>query len=1541
MIEIQNTGTAPIDLAGHGLSDKPGQPFLWTFPSRVLEPGGFLLVRASEKNRFGAVQTGLLREIYDELAGSGLDDLLGAYSYPELPSERLLLASGLETPANYADNYGERIRGFITAPQTGAYVFWLSGDDDCRLQLSPDDDPLKVVTIASVTGYTNSRQFDKFPSQQSAPVSLVAGRRYAINILHKEGTGGDHLAVRWRRPDNVVETPIPASVLSTDLGELHANFKISGTGDTLQLTAPDGTVLDTSPSVALPGNVSYGRLPAAPATWAYFAEPTPGAANGTTPAYSILPKPVFSTAGGFYTDNVSLTLGSPDPAATILYTLDGSDPVPGHLSGGTYSYKTQYPKHSGDPVGPLLTGGYQTNTYSGPLSITDRTAQPNRLSLITTTYDQSAGGYAPVTPMFKGTVVRARLMKAGALLGPIVTHTYFITPQGAARYPLPVVSLALDDESLFGYEDGIYVAGIDFDQWRENTAAAASPPLPANYNRRGEAHEHPIHFELFEPGSGRVHAQNLGVRMNGGWSRAWAMKTLRLYANDAYDDADWLDYPLFPGLEGRGTGAPIAQYRRFLLRNSGNDFGATMMRDAFIQAFFAPLGVDHQAYRPVVHFINGEFWGLINLRERIDRYYVQSHYGVNADDVVVLNNNAVVEEGVAADRTDYLALREYIRTHDMADPVHYAYVAERIDLDNLILYSVAQIYSANTDWPHNNVDYWRARTANLSPAAPRGHDGRWRWVLFDADLSFSNASHDTLAAATTPSDDWPRVILGKLLNNPSFRSRFINAFSDHLSNTFTLIRASVLADEMRAVIAPLYPEQAARWRNSQSNPSVTFLKTFVFNRGPQMRTLLANRYGLGATVKITVQNPDPARGSVRLNTLTSSSALSGDYYPTIPVTVTALPAPGYVFAGWLDRPADTSATLSVLPTAGLTLTPLFEPAPVPEAVHYWNFNNTIALLAPTAGLPGAGITVVNGEFTAVLSGTGQDFAAANALNGDDAASHLRVNNPLGAELRLALPTTGFETPVVRYETRRSGQGATTQQLDYTLDGSTYIEHSFVTVPDGAPLVVTLDFAPLPGSANNPAFGLRIRFSGGTGIGSSAGNNRFDNLTVHAVRLPGANLPPAVAPDAPALVTCIAAGAAATLDLRDVFSDPEGGALAFTAADTRPGFATATLAGPLVTLAGLAAGETSLTLGASDGLNPAVQATVRVLVYPAPHVLAGGAFAFGSWAAAAPELSYPAHMLFVQGAGNDSDAATPLDHAYFVPHDDYAEADLPNLGKPYALGSRTRMNGLGDDGIAFINTGRGRDLGGAILALDTRGVAHATVSWVAGTVTPNVRVYALTPQYRLGASGAWTDLPGGAVSYLRSATAGDVSTFGPVALPPALLGQPYLQLLWRYHLVSGSSGARAQLRLDDVRVGPWSPPFASWTAQLFPDPYDKNDSAISGPGADPRGVGAPNLLRYALGIPLGENPGPRLPRVERPANPAADGLLFDFPYDPTLPGIVYRVEASSDLLDWSETVFDSQLDFIPPIAAGRIEVEDTRPADVTARRFLRLRVLLQE
>ena len=174
-------------------------------------------------------------------------------------------------------------------------------------------------------------------------------------------------------------------------------------------------------------------------------------------------------------------------------------------------------------------------------------------------------------------------------------------------------------------------------------------------------------------------------------------------------------------------------------------------------------------------------------------------------------------------------------------------------------------------------------------------------------------------------------------------------------------------------------------------------------------------------------------------------------------------------------------------------------APPLELLHYWNFNNAATLLTATQTIGGGMITPVLTNGAAIVSDTGNNFAAENARNGDVAGTHLRLNNPPGATLNIALPTTGYQDPIVKYETRRSGSGAGTQSVSYTLNGTTFTPYTTFTIVDGTPVTQILDFRPLAGADNNPAFALRITFQ--QGAGGIAGNNRIDNLTAEADALP--------------------------------------------------------------------------------------------------------------------------------------------------------------------------------------------------------------------------------------------------------------------------------------------------------------------------------------------------------------------------------------------------------------------------------------------------------
>ncbi len=624
-----------------------------------------------------------------------------------------------------------------------------------------------------------------------------------------------------------------------------------------------------------------------------------------------------------------------------------------------------------------------------------------------------------------------------------------------------------------------------------------------------------------------------------------------------------------------------------------------------------------------------------------------------------------------------------------------------------------------------------------------------------------------------------------------------------------------------------------------------------------------------------------------------------------------------------DWTADSVVSLNL--TENVTVTAVFEPIPLAElpiALHVWDFEDAAALLEPSFTLGGGMLSVLPGPTTEAISNTGADFET----------QHLRVNNPLDSELTFSLPTTGYEEIALEFLTRRSGQGAGIQTLSYTVDGQTWIEFDTYTVFDSAPQFRRFDFTETSGVSDNPAFAARITFE--RGEGGEAGNNRFDDVVLTGKGLPGTLLPPVVNAEAiPERVILAAAGDPEVHNLEDWFTHPNEAALTFQASSTDESVVGPSLDGALLTLSGARAGGVTVTVQADDGVNPAVTATFYILVYPEPFSLAGGNFAFTSWSSDESAGSFPAHMLFLQSDTDDPGLETDLLFAYHIPEDDAASPE--NVAFPYAASSRSRINGLGESGISFINTGRGRDVGSALLALDTTGVSEIDLSWVAGTVTPNSRVYASRLQYRIGSTAEWADLPGmGPIEYVRDEVAGHEVVFGPVRLPEELEDQPELQLQWRYYHQSVTSGPRAEIRLDDVRVVSGAYPaesFAQWLSRKYPDLSPEE----ADPHQDPHGEGLPLLLRYALDRDDNPTGDVQVPIFETDGETPA----LRFRRDPAKSDIAYVVEASTDLEDWNSVLYDSRIHLDQNTDGEWMRIADSVPfSEADARRFLRLRIV---
>ncbi len=618
------------------------------------------------------------------------------------------------------------------------------------------------------------------------------------------------------------------------------------------------------------------------------------------PVFNTLKTPIFSHSGGFYTEDFWLVLSTQDPQAAIHYTLDGSEPT---------------------RDSPL---------YKQPLRVSSRVGQPNELSAISTT---SPHWEDPIGEVFKATVVRAKAFHQDGAHSTTVTHTYFVDQSMAKRYSLPILSINADPDYFFDYDQGIYIMGRVNDE-----QGGQAGNLAANYLQRGGQWERPMHIEFFDPSGQRFLAQDGGVRIHGTTTRTYPQKSLRLYANNWYSQMDYFDYELFSGLHDSVRNDPIMEFKTLLLRNSGNNWDVPMFRDNLLQALVSHTTLDIHAYRPVIVFLNGEYWGIYNLRENLDAYFLAAHYQIDPQQIVILERNVQLNSGERGDEAHYQALLDYILNNDINTPEHYSYVATQMDIDNFIDYQISEIYATNKNWPHDNIKFWRYKTDEYQPDAPYGQDGRWRWLLFDLDNGFGYGGGSNSFQNNTLLKAEETVLFRLLIGNSEFRRQFINRFADHLNTSFTPQRVISIIDAMQAAINPEMPEHILRWHimgNSMDvwEKNVDVMRSFARQRPVYVRQHIVDHFELTGTAIITLLT-DSTKGHIRINSIDitpdtpgvmNADEWSGTYFEGIPISLSAIPKPGYQFAGWegIDQ---SDADVFLILNENLTLTANFIPA---------------------------------------------------------------------------------------------------------------------------------------------------------------------------------------------------------------------------------------------------------------------------------------------------------------------------------------------------------------------------------------------------------------------------------------------------------------------------------------------------------------------------------------------------------------------------------------------------------------------------------------
>jgi hypothetical protein len=614
--------------------------------------------------------------------------------------------------------------------------------------------------------------------------------------------------------------------------------------------------------------------------------------------------PIFSVPSGFFEVSFLLTIDTAENNVTVHYTLDGSIPT------------------RDSPV------------YSAPIVIKDRSDEPNTISMISTISYRYA---EPKENIFKITTVRARSFnRITKAPGPVVTHSYLVHPEIFDRYSLPIISLVVDPKDFFDQETGVYVTG----KGPEVVAADGERYYfwPANYHERGEDWERPIYFEYFDLNGDLLFSQKAGVRIHGVASRSYRQKSFRLYADRKYDDFGKFNFSFFPKLYDFSGKDKIDSFETIILRNSGTDFGSSFMRDVLIQKLVEHTSMDTQANKPVIVFLNGEYWGIYYIYERYDEDYFQNHYDIDPKNVVVLEEDGDSVIGVVEDQGLYQDLLEFVQTKDVREESVYSEIQSLIDIENFIDYQITEIFIAHRDWPKNNIKFWRVRTASDDLNSEYGKDGRWRWLLFDTDHGFIDSDNNTIQYATR--EDLPNDLFRNLILNPEFKEQFLNRFADHLNSSFRTERVLEEIDRIEAVLEPEMQEQINRWHSSGNSMedwhnNVNLLRSFAGKRPGIMFEDLVGYFGLDGTYKLTVSS-DIEKGFVQVNSIEilpstpgieTPEYFEGTYFQGVPVLVSANPQQGYQFSHWEGSELDgeTNPVIEILSDEDIHIQPFFIP----------------------------------------------------------------------------------------------------------------------------------------------------------------------------------------------------------------------------------------------------------------------------------------------------------------------------------------------------------------------------------------------------------------------------------------------------------------------------------------------------------------------------------------------------------------------------------------------------------------------------------------
>ncbi|CAN5190580.1 hypothetical protein BH09BAC5_BH09BAC5_18520 [soil metagenome] len=913
-IEFLNTGTQPVNMLGYKIkSVQANSTKSWTFPSVVILPGQHFTVFFSGKNR---------------------KDYFNHWEIPVYPSFPIKYFPGTtEPPSNWKD---ATFNDGSWAVSNGTVGY---GDGDDSTIIAPVSSVYQRISF-NVADTSNIAIVALLVDYDDAYVAYLNGKEISrANIgaqgfppLHTDLAFDEHEANLYQSGNWSAFTLVPGKSLDTIIRQgintlaIQTHNYIGGMDDLSMADALLLGVIDTS--------VTY--IPFASQVFLH----TDYQLNAGGCALTLL------DAQGIVVDQENIGVmqlnhsrgRQPDGSSNwCLFSSPTPDTV--NFSANCYS------GYGSSPVISLASGFY-TGTQVTGISATDP-------GVIRWTYDGSDPN--SFSPVYSGNItlnntqcIRARLYPStpNLLPGASAAASYFINE----NITLPVVSLTTDPANLFDPVYGIYVMG-------NNVVDQTSTGIPFHDANFWQGWKRPANVSFFDKNKVLQFQEPVSIKIQGNWSKVFPQRGFTIDFDENYG-GQTINYQLFPD-------KPAMQYQNFNVRNAGSDWNTCMMRDRLIQkSVQGQTAVDMMDGYSCVLFINGQYWGVYELREKQDKHYLANHSNCDDDNTDFLEFDGSVIEG---DNSSFFKMVNYLRTTDMTLQSSYDSANAMLDLHNFADYFITETYMGNLDWLGsytNNIKFWK----------PHNGPGKWRYILWDTDISLQSDTLNQLRMVMNPPTANPHSqMLSAMLTNDTFKQYFINRYADLINTAFynqnmlkltesfyhemlpEMARDFILWGTGTSPYAPTcvqWPMNVAGWRNNLNT-----LEYIEYVRPFYVRNQVEQQFNMIGQVDVTLNTEPAGAGTIHLNTITPDSLpWTGVYYDGNPITMTAIPAQGYKFSYWKSDHVLSShypnATLRTNVDVADEFTAVFEPLESTFAAYPNPFYDDLTLYyeVPEAGV---------------------------------------------------------------------------------------------------------------------------------------------------------------------------------------------------------------------------------------------------------------------------------------------------------------------------------------------------------------------------------------------------------------------------------------------------------------------------------------------------------------------------------------------------------------------------------------------------------------